>query len=561
MNREALDKSIEVLRQTKDRWARMPLTDKIELLRKVVENTRKVADRQVQAAIQAKGIPPDSHLVGEEYLGGPVVQARICRLLADSLEDVMRHGRPQLPEGAVRTRAKDGQVIARVFPGDYLDRAMYAGFRAEVWMQPGVTEANLRDNMAGFYRQHAPEGAVALVLGAGNVASIGPLDMVQKLFAEGQVCMLKFNPVNDYLGPFVEEVFADLIAAGYVRTAYGGADVGDYLCQHPGVDEVHITGSDKTHDAIVFGVGAEGAKRKAENDPRLTKRITSELGNVSPIIVVPGPYSKAELVYQAENVATQLCNNGGFNCNAARMLVVHEGWAQRGAFMDALRSAFARAPQRKAYYPGAEERLERFVAAHPQAESIGARKPGVLPWTLIPNVDPKNVDDICFQVESWCGVMGQTALPGKDAGDFLRAAVQFCNDSVWGTLSAEIICHPKTQAELGEAFEDAIAEMRYGAVVVNHWPALAYALGVTTWGAYPGHTLQDIQSGIGVVHNTYMFDKPAKTVIYGPLRSRPMPPWFVFHRRMHKVARTLVEMEAAPSPFILPKIIWDAARP
>lgn len=560
MNREALDKSIEVLRQSKDRWARMPLPDKIELLRKVVENTRKVADRQVQAAIQAKGIPADSWLVGEEYLGGPVVQARICRLLADSLEDVMRHGRPRLPDNALRTRA-DGQVIAKVFPGNVIDKAMYAGFRAEVWMQPGVTESNLGQHMAGFYREREPKGAVALVLGAGNVASIGPLDMVQKLWAEGQVCLLKFNPVNDYLGPFVEEVFADLIAQGFVRTAYGGADVGDYLCQHAGIDEVHITGSDKTHDAIVFGVGPEGEKRKAANEPRLNKRITSELGNVSPIIVVPGPYSKAELEFQAENVATQLCNNGGFNCNAARILIVHDTWPQRGAFLDAIRAAFARAPQRRAYYPGAEERLERFITAHPQAESIGPRKPGVLPWTFIPNVDAKNVDDLCFKVESWCGVMGQTSLPGRDTADFLRNAVKFCNDEVWGTLSAELICHPTTQASLGLAFEDAIGALRYGAVVVNHWPALAYALGVTTWGAFPGHTLPDIQSGIGVVHNTYMFDRAEKSVIYGPLKVAPKPPWFVFHRRMHKVARTLVEMEAAPSAFMLPRIIWDAARP
>ena len=59
----------------------------------------------------------------------------------------------------------------------------------------------------------AARARVALVLGAGNVASIGPLDVVHKLFVEGQVALLKLNPVNEYLGPFFEEAFADLIEA------------------------------------------------------------------------------------------------------------------------------------------------------------------------------------------------------------------------------------------------------------------------------------------------------------------------------------------------------------
>ena len=177
------------------------------------------------------------------------------------------------------------------------------------------------------------EPRVALVLGAGNVASIGPLDVVHKLFVEGQVCLLKMNPVNAYLGPFIERAFKRLVDDGFLRLAYGGADVGEYLCQHESVDEIHITGSDRTHDAIVFGVGEEGARRKAENDPRNTKRITSELGNVSPVIIMPGSWTEADLRFHAENVATQMTNNAGFNCNAAKVLIMHEGWSQKTQFL------------------------------------------------------------------------------------------------------------------------------------------------------------------------------------------------------------------------------------
>ena len=55
----------------------------------------------------------------------------------------------------------------------------------------------------------------------------------------------------------------------------------------------------------VFGTGEEATVRKAAGDPLLTKPITSELGGVSPTIVVPGRWSKRDLAYQAEHVVTQ----------------------------------------------------------------------------------------------------------------------------------------------------------------------------------------------------------------------------------------------------------------
>ena len=101
------------------------------------------------------------------------------------------------------------------------------------------------------------------MLGAGNVSSIGPLDALYKLFVEDQVVLFKTNPVNAYLGPLILEAFRTLIDQNVLRVVYGGAAEGAYLCTHPGIDEIHITGSDKTFDAIVWGPGAEGAARKA----------------------------------------------------------------------------------------------------------------------------------------------------------------------------------------------------------------------------------------------------------------------------------------------------------
>jgi hypothetical protein len=558
MDTTDLDQSLATLSAQARKWAQLPIREKLGLLQSCIDGTARAAARQVAAACQAKGLKLDSSHAGEEWLGGPVITLRAMRQLHDSLS-ALAAGKSPIERIARRTR-DDGQVVAEIFPTNKLDGAMYQGFSAELWMEPGVTEANLEANIGEFYRQDAPDGAVALVLGAGNVASIGPLDVVHKLWVEGQVTLLKWNPVNDYLGPFFEEAFAPLFERGYLRSAYGGADVGAYLTAHPSVDEIHITGSGATHDAIVYGVGEDGAQRKSDDRPQSDKRITSELGNVSPVIVVPGAWSDAQLRGQAENIATQLTNNCGFNCNAAKVLVLPEGWALADRLMEALRRVLAELPQRPAYYPGAEGRYDAFLGDKPQAIEVGDRSAGVLPYVLIPDVPASAANEPCFEVEAFLALLAQTSLPAPDVPTYLEHATAFCNDSLYGTLSCCIIVDPNTAKAHADALDQAVAGLRYGSIAINHWPALAYAFGSTAWGAFPGHTLQDIGSGIGSVHNTLLFDKPQKNVVRGPFKPSPKPPWYVTHRRTHLLGPKLVRMEQQPSWFKLPGIVWHALR-
>ena len=237
-------------------------------------------------------------------------------------------------------------------------------------MQPGVTAADLPETQALVYGDRTHRGKVALVLGAGNVTSIGPMDALYKLFVEDQVVLYKANPVNAYVGPLMELAFRALIERGVLRLAYGGANEGAYLCAHPGVDAIHITGSDKTFDAIVFGPGPEGARRKAENAPLLTKPITGELGNVSPVIVVPGPWSASDIAYQAAHIVSMLVNNAGFNCNATRVIIQHASWSQRGELLAEVRQALRHVPLRAAYYPGARDRQQRVCRSPPRRRAV-----------------------------------------------------------------------------------------------------------------------------------------------------------------------------------------------
>jgi len=546
MDSNTLNQAIESLAQHKDKWARVPPERKAVYARGILTAMVSSAERAVSVVSAAKGFTEGTPMVGDEWGSGPYSTVRNLRLLATSLEQIARHGAPQLRPGVVRVRT-GGQVAVEVFPLSVSDKMLFSGSRAEVWMEPDVTSENLLSHMAGFHRQKDPKGKVALVLGAGNVSSCAPLDTAHKLFIEGQVCLCKMNPVNEYYEPFMAEAFADLIRDGFVQIIRGGTDVGDYLCQHPGIEEIHLTGGAATFEAIVFGGGEEGARRKKSDQPRLQKRVTAELGNIGPLIVVPGQWSKADLEFQAANIATQMISNTGFNCNSARILILPKGWPQSQALLDQLKAILVGLPTRKAFYPGAEERYERFTSINPSAIAIGTRQPGVLPWTLIPDLDSADRNNICFKSESFCPLLAQTTVDGKDAAKFLQNAVKFCNDVLWGTLCVCIIIDAKTQTLLGDTIERAIADLRYGTVSLNHWPAMGYLWGATTWGAFPGRTYQDIQSGIGTTHNAFMFDRPQKSVVYGPFRAWPTPPWFVTNKKAHKVLPKCVRLEANPS--------------
>ncbi len=362
---DAMDAAVQTLQSHKDTWVRLLIRERITILDELIKDFAAIAQRWVDACLQAKGIAADAPAAGEEWLAAAWPVLKNLRQLRQALADIQAQGRPRIP-GPVKTRP-DGQVVAQIFPQTIYDRLFFLGITAQLWMEPGVTVAELPETQAVAYANRQHEGKVALVLGAGNVASIGPMDILYKLFVEDQVVVFKANPVNAYLGPLIEESFRALVEPGFLRVVYGGAAEGAYLCNHAGVDEIHITGSDKTFEAIVFGPGPEGATRKAEHRPLLTKRVTGELGNVSPVIIVPGPWSASDIAYHAEHLVTMLTNNAGFNCDATRVIIEHAAWEQRDQLLREVRHVLSRVPPRAAYYPGAQERQQSFVAAHPDA--------------------------------------------------------------------------------------------------------------------------------------------------------------------------------------------------
>lgn len=560
VNREFLDASLAGLKQRTSWWAAQGPSERAALLEAVIAATAAASPEWLDAACRAKGLDPTSSAAGEELFSGIGTLVRMARTLVGSLRDLAARRQPQFP-GPV-SEVSEGRLAVGVFPGNAVDRILYRGIQAEVWFEPRVTRTEIEQDQAAAYRDPQSQSGVSLVLGAGNVASLGPRDVLSKLFVDGRVVILKANPVNDYLVEHWRRAMKPLIEAGVLVITTGGAAVGSYLCQHEAIDDVHITGSDKTFDAIVFGVGAEGAENKAQNKPQIAKPVTGELGSVSPVIIVPGDWKKSEVQYQAQHVATMITNNAGFNCLTPRVIITWEHWPQREAFLQELAMVLRTIPARKAYYPGASERYASFKADHPAMLELGGGPDGTLPWALIRDLDASQSGDICFNVEAFCSLTSEVPLEASDAATFVDAAVDFANDVVWGSLSATILAHPHSlnDAAIGPAVDRAVANLRYGSIGVNLWHAMSFALGVTTWGAYPGHAMNDIQSGNGVVGNAFMFDHVQKSVVRGPFIALPKPAWFVSSKNSLAVMRRLLDFEAAPSLRKLPALVLSALR-
>ena len=162
--------------------------------------------------------------------------------------------------------------------------------------------------------------------------------------------------------------------------------------------------------------------------------------------------------------------------------------------------------------------------------------------------------------EAFCGVLAQVSIDSQSAPDFLTKAVAFANDRVWGTLSCTVLIDDRTQKQYQPEFDRAIASLQYGAIGVNIWSRMLFYFGATTWGAYPGNTIADIGSGMGFVHNTYLFDRPQKSVVYAPFRIFPTPAWFATHKNLLGMARKLLKFEAYPTWQNLPGLVTAALR-
>ena len=554
--RDELDTAIAELAIGERTWGALTVGQRARLLDRLQKTVAANAADWADVASTSKLLPADDPLRGEEWLSGPYGTLTALAAYAESLR-ALDAGKSPAGDLSI-TRAPGGRVRAHVFPTSAVDGLLLSGFSGEVWMRPGVTEAQVRASAGLAQRTPTLTGGIGLVLGAGNVSSIPLLDTLYELLAFNRVVLLKLNPTQDPLLPVFSKAFAPLIDLGLLRIVTGGGDVGTYLTGHMGIAHVHITGSSVTHDMIVWGTGPDAERRKHEGTPLLQTPISSELGGVSPIIVVPGRWSKADMRFQAEHIVTMRLQNSGHNCIAGQVVLLSADWPQRDEFVAALHDAYERAPWRPVWYPGAEKKMADAAAAYPDRESLadGAR--------ILVHVGEGDDATAIEQTEFFSPVLGIVELAGTGQR-FVDTAVDHANNKLTGTLGANVLIDPVTRRRLGEGFEAAIERLHYGAIAINAWTAIAFLTPGCTWGAFPGATLDDVTSGIGDVHNSFLLDDVERSVVRGPFRPfpraasltslvagdfsvLPTPPWFVTARTGAEVSEGLTSFRTDKNP-------------
>lgn len=558
-----LDDAIAALRTGTRIWSALTIAQRATLLRQVRASVAAAAEDWATTAAATKGLDHRHPLRGEEWLSGPY---SVLGALDASIETLTRLADGRNPLDGVRIdRAPGGRTRVHAFPLTRIDRFLLSGFTGEVWLEPGTTPRAARAAAGLGQRTPAESNGVGLVLGAGNITSIPVLDVLYELLASNRTALLKVNPTQDPLVPIYKRALAPLIEPGFLRIVRGGPAVGAHLTAHAGIDHVHITGSAATFDAIVWGTpAASGARR---DTPAMTKPITAELGGVSPIIVVPGPWTEADLRHQAQHIATMRLQNSGHNCIAGQVVIVSSDWDQADAFRAALRNAYATAPERPTWYPGSTERVRQASASYPDALVLGDR--------LLVEIEGDDDPTAIQRTEYFAPVLGVVTVPGTGQA-FLDAAVAYANERLQGTLGANLLIDPVTEKRLGTGFERAVAALHYGSIAINSWTAFGFITPTLTWGAFPGNTIDDVGSGIGVVHNALLLDRVERSVLRGPFRPfprslpwrsgggrftiLPTPPWFVSSRTGAEVSEGLTRFRAGGGITGLAKTLLAALR-
>lgn len=551
------DLVVDELRAGLPNWQALPLTERITLLRSLRRRIGAEADGMAAAMSRAQGVGARGPWAAEE-LAVLVPMATAARALEHVL-GMIAAGHEPLPPKAVHHRV-DGRLAVDVFPVTWDDYLLLGDYRAQVWLPAGTTEDQVRRDAAASYRGRGfTDSGVALLLGAGNMVLLVLTDLLHLLFERGCVVAVKMNPVLAYLRPTLERIFGEFVEHNWVRFVDETPAVGGYLARHAGVDRVHMTGSAATFDALVWGtgggIGTEAEARRAAGTPLLTKPITAELGGVSPIIVVPGDWTASDVRRQADVIASAKLCNCGHVCASPQVLVLPDGWPHGDALLTELRDVLRTAEPRLPYYPGTDAKVARAVAGRSDVEALLQPGRRLLVDGLEADGDPS-----LFRDEVFADVLGVVRLPADDVGAYLAGATRFANERLAGTLAATLLVDPDTQKAHAAALDAAVAGLRYGTVGINAWPAVSFFLGYPSWGAYPGHTLDAVGSGIGTVLNPYLLPDPEKSVITGTFRPRGTPPTSLRNRTALVTWRRLLGYWTTDEWRRLPGVLLSAMR-
>ena len=387
-SREAMDAAVRDLQEHRRAWTAVPVRERITLLEELTRSFLPVSDRWAAACDRGRRARSGARLSrgGARRALLRAAQPAAAQDRAPGRRDARPAAHPRLGAHAPHGPSRGARLPLRRLGPDLLRRRHRGRLdgarrhRREPAVHPG----------GGLPRAPAP-GGVALVLGAGNVSSIGPMDALYKLFVEDLVVLYKTHPLNAYLAPLMEEGFAPLIERGFLRIVHGGADGGrlPLPASGRGRDPHHRLGPHLRRHRLRHrrgGTAAQGARRAAARQALHRRARQRQPGDRR-------PRARGRLERQRHPLPRR---EPGDHAGQQRRVQLQRHAGDHPARRVAGAAAAARrpcappsatCPPRKAWYTGAADRFDAFLAAHPEAERFGDRRGEQLPWALIPGVD------------------------------------------------------------------------------------------------------------------------------------------------------------------------------
>jgi acyl-CoA reductase-like NAD-dependent aldehyde dehydrogenase len=401
-----------------------------------------------------------------------------------------------------------GFPACQLLPANRLEKMLLPGVTGYVLLNHSEDDFTTQPEKSQCNHEKPGKG-IALCLLPFNLASIGALDIVHLLCNRGLRVVAKISEKVGFSGPYLEKIFAPFVEQHALTFVYGGPERGAWLVEQPEFEHIHVTGSIETGRVIKRSAGS--------------KRVTSELGGVTPALVLPDVLSRREgMRHVARQVAYGMLANNGQHCVSFQLIVLPDSYSQ--SFKEVLREEIALAASREGEDQGnrllidhssacrLEAKLEVLHEAGSEITPIHPKARGrSFPATLIEGL---NCDATFLREEAFGPVAALVPLPGDS---FLQKALEFANSSTLaGDLGISIFTSNPTLPEVKRL----AAELRHGVVAINMYPGVAFATSLP-WGAGPLGL-----SGQGWSHN-YRFlpeNLIRKVVLLSPLGKKGMGP-------------------------------------
>mgnify|MGYP006132807729 FL=1 len=536
-----VDRNISTLRLNSQAFSKIENILLSDMFDECIQNIKSIAYFWATIGADNKGIK-GTVAEGEEWLGGPFASTIALQYYIDFLRN-----------NTVITEDLINDNKIHIFPNKPIEKLLFPFITADMHFSKNMSKSDII-NSRGFGTRLGFKNGISLILGAGNVSSIPLLDTIYDMVVNRHCILLKLNPVNEYLKPVFEKVFENFISRGFMVVTTGDINVSSYMTAHSGITNMHLTGSDKTYENIVYGSTLnEKDKGKKTLSKKNKKPFTTELGNVTPFIIHPGKWSTSEIKYQARKIVTAKLNNNGFNCIAAQVIVLPKNWKQSQQLVEAIKKQLATEKDRLAYYPNSTETLKRLKSNKTifQENDLTCATPHLTKDLELNDYYEKN--------EVWSSTLFFKYLEHDNDLDYVNKAISYVNQDVWGNLGVAVLIKKHDSKKVKDITKNYVDNLKYGTIAINEWPALGFIIPTMPWGGYPGNKDSDIQSGQGYVHNAYFFESPLKGVLYSKFKLPIVDPvWFTSNKKGSKVFKYLTYYQIENSKINLIKLIFSA---